>query len=1003
MKKLLLIAFISIAVSKAQTISIINTIAGNKTQGYSGDGGQATAAQLDNPRRVTMVNYTGKVYISDQSSYCVRMINSSGVINTIAGNGTNSYSGDGGPATAASMQSPMGVAADYTGNVYIADYYDNRIRKVNTSGIISTYAGNGLGSYSGDGGQATAANITEPNGLALDVSGNLYFTDSGNSRIRKITNSGIITTIAGTGAQGHSGDGGPATAAQLDIPWGISVDFSGNIYFVEWNTYSVRKINTAGIISTVAGNGTMGYSGDGGQATNAQLYPEDVSVDNLGNLYIADGGNHCIRKVNTSGIITTFAGNGISGYSGDGGPATAAELFDPTGVYINPATSNVYIADQDISVREVVTCTTPTLSISGTTTICAGHITTQYASGASTYTWSSNAGSTTSYSVNVSPITNTTYTVTGANGYCTATDTVRINVNQLPMITVNSSAICKGQQTATLTAAGASTYTWSTGSTGATIISSPTVTTHYTVTGTGVNNCKNSATSTITVNALPIVTVNGGAICSGQSFTIIPGGASTYTYSSGTAIVTPTANTSYSVTGTDTNGCMNSVAVVSTVTVSNPVLILTPIGVTCNGICNGSINAATNGGIGSYTYSSALTGLCANTYTVTSTDSLGCVATNTTTIVQPPPLTLSVMSDNVTCNGMCNGSATLTATGGSPTYSYNGATNGLCVGIYTYTVTDNHACVSTQTVSIAQPSAINTTASSTLTAICSGSSTTLFGNGTGGTGMFTYSWSPGGAGVTVNVTPTVTTNYTLTTTDTNNCVGSNTITITVNTLPTITVNSGTICTGSSFTIIPSGANTYTYSSGNTVVTPTTNASYTVTGTNTVTTCSNMAVSSVTVDALPNNATTLNGVVITATQTGATYKWINCANNTVIVGATGQSYTATANGNYKVVITTNGFCRDTSACVSITTVGIVQYDATNNLQVYPNPNNGTFSIETNNSAEQILQIFDVNGRLVLTQTIKGKTIISANDLINGVYNINILSSEGVVNRRLIITR
>ena len=217
------------------------------------------------------------------------------------------------------------MAVDASGNLYIADTGNNRIRKVSATGIITTVAGNGSAGYSGDGGPATSAQLDGPEGVAVDGSGNLYIADTCNNRIRKVSATGIITTVAGNGSAGYSGDGGPATSAQLSLPAGVAVDGSGNLYIADSGNNRIRKVSATGIITTVAGNGSPGYSGDGGPATSAQLnQPAGVAVDASGNLYIADSSNNRIRKVSATGIITTVAGNGFDGYSGDGGPATSA-------------------------------------------------------------------------------------------------------------------------------------------------------------------------------------------------------------------------------------------------------------------------------------------------------------------------------------------------------------------------------------------------------------------------------------------------------------------------------------------------------------------------------------------------------------------------------------------------------------------------------------------------------------------------------------------------------
>jgi len=252
----------------------------------------------------------------------------------------------------AELIQPLGVAVDPAGNVYIADEGSNRIRKVNTAGIISTIAGNGKQGFNGDGGPATSASLYEPSGVAVDPAGNVYIADAGNLRIRKVDTAGIITTIAGNGKEGFSGDGGPATSAELSFPVGVAVDPAGNVYIADEGSNRIRKVNTAGIISTIAGNDTQGFSGDGGPATSASLNkPREVAVDLAGNVYISDAGNFRIRKVNPAGVISTVAGRGTSGFTGDGAPASSAQLV-PRGVAVG-VQADLYIADGSLRIRRV--------------------------------------------------------------------------------------------------------------------------------------------------------------------------------------------------------------------------------------------------------------------------------------------------------------------------------------------------------------------------------------------------------------------------------------------------------------------------------------------------------------------------------------------------------------------------------------------------------------------------------------------------------------------------
>ena len=362
-----LIALFLLSTFRPANGQTIFTVAGMSSGGYSGDGGPATLAALRNQQGIA-VDAAGNIFIADYGNSVIRKVDVYGIITTVAGNGMASDGGDGGPATAAELNYPTDVAVDDVGNIYIADSWNSAIRKVNTSGIISTIAGYGTAGFSGDGGAATAAKLNFPAGVAVDRSGNVFIADTRNNRIRMITASGTISTVAGSDSSGYGGDGGPAITAKLSQPNNVTTDTFGNMYIADGYNYRIRKVNASGIIHTIAGIGSFGYTGDGGAATSAKIYsPFGITVDE-GNVYFADYDNNRVRKIDTGGIITTVAGNGLSLYSGDGGPATAAGMH-PRGVaYRNGV---LYVSDYtNFRVRKV--CNFPVAgTIAGAASVCA--------------------------------------------------------------------------------------------------------------------------------------------------------------------------------------------------------------------------------------------------------------------------------------------------------------------------------------------------------------------------------------------------------------------------------------------------------------------------------------------------------------------------------------------------------------------------------------------------------------------------------------------------------
>ncbi len=359
---LLLSVFLPLCCAQTYTFS---TFAGNGTAGFSGDGGAAASAEFSNPFAIA-VDTAGNIYIADEFNNRIRRITPGGTISTFAGNGTAGFSGDGGAATSAELQNPSGIAIDGAGNVYIADTGNNVIRQVTPNGNINTFAGNNAGGagFTGDYGPATAAQLNNPSGLAVNSRNELYIADSSNNAVRMVDLQGNISTVAGSasGTIGFSGDNGPATNGLLNNPIGLAIDSAGNIYIADGGNNRIRVISSGtGNISTVAGSTGSGYSGDNGRATSAKLNtPKGVALDAAGNLYIADRFNSAIRLVNPLGTISTIAG-----------PSTGAALYIPCGVAVDAA-GKVYIADTGDNQIQLLTPQLQAPSIKSSGVIDAG-------------------------------------------------------------------------------------------------------------------------------------------------------------------------------------------------------------------------------------------------------------------------------------------------------------------------------------------------------------------------------------------------------------------------------------------------------------------------------------------------------------------------------------------------------------------------------------------------------------------------------------------------------
>jgi sugar lactone lactonase YvrE len=338
---------LSILLISSLAAQVVKTTAG----GFVGDGGTAVKATLDWPSHMAQ-DKSGNLYISELYGHRIRKVTPTGAISTYAGTGISGFSGDGGPANAAQLSFPTGLTFDAAGDLIVAEQGNERIRKIDPSGIITTIAGTGALGYSGDGGPALLATFNSPYGVVYDAAGNLYITDILNYVVRIVSPAGIINTYAGNGVAGYGGDGGPATSASFNLPRGMAFDGKGNFYVADTLNHRVRVVNPAGTINTFAGTGQQGYSGDGGPATSAKIgNPRGLTVRN-GTLYISNGGQARIRSVSIStGIINTYAGSGF-GYDGDGSPLLASLFATPTGLLFNSAGSLLVVDSQNQRVRK---------------------------------------------------------------------------------------------------------------------------------------------------------------------------------------------------------------------------------------------------------------------------------------------------------------------------------------------------------------------------------------------------------------------------------------------------------------------------------------------------------------------------------------------------------------------------------------------------------------------------------------------------------------------------
>jgi PKD repeat protein len=787
------------------------------------------------------------------------------------------------------------------------------------------------------------------------------------------------------------------------------------------STYNWMPGNLTGSSVTVSPTTTTTYTVTGTSANGCTNTSTRTITVNAAPTVTTTASNATI----CAGNSTTLNASGASTYNWMPGNLTGSSVtVSPTTTTTYTVTGTAANGCTNTSTRTITVNPAPNVSsTAANNSICVGNSTTLSATGASTYNWM--PGNLTGASVTVSPTTTTTYTVTGtaANG-CTNTSVLTVTVNPTPTVTTTASntSVCVGNS-ATLTASGATTYTWMPGNlTGSSVTVSPTTTTTYTVTGTN-GTCTGTSTRTITVNPLPNVssTAANGSVCDGSSTTLTASGASTYTWMPGnltgsSVSVAPNVATTYTVTGTAANGCTNT----STVSVNVNALPTVSASAASTTICTGNTTTLTGSGANTYTWMPGnLSGASVNvtpatttTYTVTGIDANGCSNTGTVqiTVGAQPVVTASAAN-----NSICDGSSTTLTASGTATYTWMpGNLTGSSVSVNpaattTYTVTgvNGPGCQNTATVTVVVNALPNVAATASSASICVGSTVTLTASGAS-----TYVWQPSNAtGSSVVEQPSATITYTVIGTDANGCDNSGTVTVNVNNGPVVTASGNTtICPGEQATLTASGAVSYVWQPGGQTTTtitdtPATTTTYTVTGTD-GNGCTSTTTITVTVGTNPATpAVTVNGNILTSTVTGASYQWF--LNGVPIVGEVNQSTTALTPGSYTVeVYDANGCASGQSAPVVITDVEAAA--ATTQLAVYPNPTNGMVMLTLGQlkDPKYVLEVHNALGQIVYREqlSVSGPSMQKELNLGiygTGVYEIRIIGENSSTHVRAVV--
>ncbi len=987
-------------IRKIATTGVITTFAGDGINGYAGNGGQATAAKISYPECVR-VDSLGNVYFSDAGNALIWKVNTSGVIKTIAGiPGTGGYSGNGGQATAAELNNPVGLALDKNLNVYVADQANNVIRKIATTGIITTVAGNHVAGYSGNGGQATNAKLNNPTGVAVDYSGNMYIADYLNNVVRKVSPSGVINAFAGTTVANFNGFSGLADTTELYNPTGVSVSATGNVYIADAGNAVVREVLfTTNQMYVIAGIVDDGYSGDGGPAVNAEInYPFDLVPDKSNNVFIADLANNRVRKITADCIYDTASvaiynnpechGNtdGVlfASYTSPFGPYTYS--WSPGG-NTNQQDSGLSAGTYTVTIKDAFGCsetssatlTQPTQLTASATVVanvsCSGggngsaSVTNTGGTMPYFYSWLPTGGnSTTAVALSAGTYT---VTVTDNNG-CTATAAATITqpaTGVTVTIASHTNASCNGgtgSATANTATGGSGPYTYSwTPSGGSNLTASNLSAGTYTITATDNHGCTGTASVAITQPALGVtisIANHTNVSCFGGTGTATAnaatGGSSPYTYawapSGGTNLAATSLSAgTYTITATDNHGCTGT----ASVTITQPansvsISIASHTDVSCFG-GTGTVTANTaTGGTSPYNYNWTpsggtnviATGISAGTYTITATDNHGCTATASVTITQPATgVSISMASHtDVSCLGGTGSATANAATGGTSPYIYvwspSGGSNltasNISAGTYTITATDNHGCTGTVSVTITQPATgVSITIANHTNVSCFGGTATATANvASGGTAPYTYAWTPNGGTNLASAAISAGT-YTITATDNHGCTGTASVTITQ----------------------PASA------------------------------------LSVTTDSIAATSG-CNGVASVTASGGTapyTYFWSTAHQTTDTI--TGQCA-----GTYCCVITDNHGCSETTCVTVKISTGIIDIANSTDINLFPNPTNGQFTL-IGLQPGMTVEMYDYTGRKMSSQiAINGSPLaVNISTMPNGIYLIRIMDKSGIL--------